>query len=273
MACRFCPLLKSVYFCGNENVIMERISKKSAVMRRAVVIGATSGIGREIALLLLKEGWRIGIAGRREERLRELQAQCPERVCVRTVDIRKPGAEGEARILVEELGGMDLFVHCSGVGHQNYELEAKTELDTVETNAAGFVRMTGFAFHYFLERGGGHVAVISSIAGTKGLGIAPAYSATKRFQNVYVDALEQLAHLHGVAIRFTDVRPGFVATDLLNDGKRYPFLMSPQKVAARVVRGIGRGRRVMVIDWRYRLLVFFWRLIPLCIWKHLPVKN
>ena len=137
---------------------MERISKKSAVMRRAVVIGATSGIGREIALLLLKEGWRIGIAGRREERLRELQAQCPERVCVRTVDIRKPGAEGEARILVEELGGMDLFVHCSGVGHQNYELEAETELDTVETNAAGFVRMTGFAFHYFLERGGGHVA-------------------------------------------------------------------------------------------------------------------
>ena len=164
MACRFCPLLKSVYFCGNENVIMERILKESAVMRRAVVIGATSGIGREIALLLLKEGWRIGIAGRREERLRELQAQCPERVCVRTVDIRKPGAEGEARALVEELGGMDLFVHCSGVGHQNYELGVETELDTVETNAAGFVRMTGFAFHYFLERGGGHVAVISSIA-------------------------------------------------------------------------------------------------------------
>ena len=79
-------------------------------MRRAVVIGATSGIGREIALLLLKEGWRIGIAGRREERLRELQAQCPERVCVRTVDIRKPGAEGEARALVDgERAGSQFF--------------------------------------------------------------------------------------------------------------------------------------------------------------------
>ena len=188
-----------------------------------------------------------------------LNAGKTERECVRTVYIRKTWDDGEARVMLVELCGMDLFVHCSGVGHQNYELEAETELDTVETNAAGFVRMTGFAFHYFLERGGGHVAVICSFAGTKGLGIAPAYSATKRFQNVYVDALEQLAHLHGVAIRFTDVRPGFVATDLLNDGKRYPFLMSPQK-AEQVA--INANRTCLFLDLTMAKHVSFtWRSI------------
>ena len=82
--------------------------------------------------------------------------------------------------------------------------------------------MVNTAFHYFARQGKGHIAVISSIAGTKGLGIAPAYSATKRFQNTYIDALEQLAYMQKKkAIHFTDIRPGFVKTDLLNDGKNY----------------------------------------------------
>ena len=111
------------------------------------------------------------------------------------------------------------------------------------------------------QQGKGHIAVISSIAGTKGLGIAPAYSATKRFRNTYIDALEQLSRMHHLHISFTDI-PGFVATGLLNDGKHYPMLMSPKTVAAHIVRAIHRKQRIAVIDWRYRLLVFFWKLIP-----------
>ena len=94
--------------------------------------------------------------------------------------------------------------------------------------------MVDTAFIYFRKSGGGHLAVISSIAGTKGLGVAPAYSATKRFQNTYIDALEQLSYLQKLNIRFTDIRPGFVATDLLNDGKHYPLLMDAAKVGRHI---------------------------------------
>lgn len=248
-------------------------SPKHNPTKRAVIIGATSGIGYETALLLLAEGWQLGIAGRRENELKKLQERAPEQIRIRVIDIRQTNADRELRLLIEDLGGMDLYLHSSGIGYQNFALNPDIELNTLETNGTGFVRMVTTAFQYFREQRKGHIAVISSIAGTKGLGIAPAYSATKRFQNTYIDALEQLAHMQHLPIQFTDIRPGFVATGLLNDGKHYPLLMSPQQVAKHIVRALKKRQRIVVIDWRYRLLVYFWRLIPSWIWKRMPVRN
>ena len=73
-------------------------------------------------------------------------------------------------------------------------------------------------------------------------------------------------------IHFTDIRPGFVATDLLKSGK-YPMLMRPEKVAARIVRALGQRKRRIVIDRRYAVLVFFWRLIPEWLWERLPIRT
>lgn len=137
-------------------------------------MGATSGIGYEVAKLLIAEGWYLGIAGRRLEKLQAFQRQAPERIQIRPIDIRKEGAEKELDALIDEVGGMDLYVHCSGIGFQNFELAPDIELNTLETNGTGFTRMVGHAFRFFLQQGKGHIAVISSIAGTKGLGIAPA---------------------------------------------------------------------------------------------------
>ena len=120
---------------------------------------------------------------------------------------------------------------------------------------------------------GGHLCIISSIAGTKGLGAASAYSASKAFQNTYLDALEQLSVMRQCPLTFTDVRPGFVDTDLLADGKTYPFKMNVTDVASSIVKGIETKKRVLVIDWKYKLLVFFWRLVPQCLWKYFPIKS
>ena len=240
----------------------------------AIIIGATSGIGLEVARLLAAKGWKLGIAGRREDRLRSFQAQyAANQVEIQPLDVTQEDAPARLRALIDRTGGMDVFLLCSGIGSQNTALQADIELDTAATNVGGFIRMVSTAFDYFKRRqGGGHIAVISSIAGTKGLGVAPAYSATKRFQNTYVEALAQLSHMQKLNIRFTDIRPGFVDTDLLKGGK-YPMLMRADKVAARIVRAIERQERTVVIDGRYRLLVFFWRLIPRCIWERLPIHN
>jgi short-subunit dehydrogenase len=146
-------------------------------------------------------------------------------------------------------------------------------LATAATNVEGFIRMTNAAFHYFEQQGHGHLAVISSIAGTKGLGAAPAYSATKGFQNIYMDALDQLARMKKLSIQFTDIRPGFVATPLLNNQKKYPMLMEAPIVALDIVSAIEKKKRVAIIDWKFRIVVGFWRLIPKWLWLRLPVKN
>ena len=145
---------------------------------KAIIVGASSGIGLEIAKQLLAEGWYLGIAARREEALLALKETAPDRIEVMTIDITHPDASERLLSLIERLGGMDLYFHSSGIGKQNRTLEPDIELQTMETNAVGFTRMIGTAYRYFAERGKGHIAAITSIAGTKGLGPAPSSTRT-----------------------------------------------------------------------------------------------
>lgn len=231
-------------------------------MKRAIVVGASSGIGLEVARLLKQKGWTVGVAARRVELLTEFEHTA-------RIDVNDENAGSLLLELVERVGGMDLYFHASGIGRQNRNLEEETELRTVATNAMGFTRLVGTAYRYMACHGGGHIAVISSIAGTKGLGPAPSYSATKAFQNTYIQSLEQLANAKRLNIRFTDLRPGFVATDLLDDGNHYPLLMDKNDVARDMVRSIERHRHVRVIDWRWRVITWFWRRIPRFVWRRM----
>ena len=241
--------------------------------KKVIIIGATSGIGREVALVYIAQGWTVGAAGRREAELESLRAMAPEQVFTQVLDVTKDDAAEHLQTLINKVGGMDLFLLSSGIGKQNYTLETEIELATAATNVDGFIRMTNAAYHYFEKQGHGHLAVISSIAGTKGLGAAAAYSATKGFQHMYIDALDQLSRMQKLNISFTDIRPGFVATPLLKSSKRYPMLMHAPIVALDIVDALRRKKRVAIIDWRFRLLVGFWRLIPKWIWLRLPVRN
>lgn len=249
-------------------------SKRSVEKKNpcALIVGASSGIGREVALLLLEKGWRVGVCCRRLERLHELADRYPGQVETEALDVCRAEAPQVLERLMERVGRIDVFYLISGVGWQNPQLDPAIELQTVATNAAGFTRMVTAAFRYFESVGGGHIAVVSSIAGTRGLGAAPAYSATKRFQNTYIEALQQQARMRRLPIRFTDVRPGFVRTDLLGQG-HYPFQMSPRQVACSIVRAVSRRREVVVVDWRYAVVTFLWRLILRWIWVRISVHN
>lgn len=241
-------------------------------MRRFVVMGATSGIGREIALELINEGMYVALAGRRAELLQEMAQQWPGQVRYAAIDVNTPEATAQLDALIADLGGMDCYIHVSGAGHYNPELEAPKEMVAAETNVVGFTRMIDAAFNWFVAHSQpGHIAAVSSIAGTKGLGAAPAYSASKRFQNTYLDALDQQARMRRLPIRFTDIRPGFVDTDFLK-GAHFPMLLKPDAVARKAVRAILHRRKTCTIDWRYAILVALWRCVPRCVWCRLRVK-
>lgn len=251
-------------------------------------MGATSGIGQEVARLLAANGYEVGIAGRREERLVQMAQATPGIVTHRQIDVTKEDAPTELYKLIEDLGGMDLYFHSSGIGWENVALDADKELKTVETNGVGFVRMVSAAYNWFAEqradeakqraegdeqRAGdkerkARIACITSIARTRGLGAAPAYSATKRMQAHYLECLSQQARMRHLNIGITDIRPGFVATDLIA-GSHFPLQLKTEDVARTIVRAIERGSEVVTIDWRYRLLVAAWQLIPRWLWVRL----
>ena len=247
--------------------------------KKGIIVGASSGIGQAVARQLLAEGWTLGLAARREEPLLALQAEASDRVEVMTIDVTAPDADQRLLQLIERLGGISLYFHASGIGKQNRTLDPAIELQTADTNAIGFFRMVGAAYRYFASlpsltgEGSGErlLVAISSIAGTKGLGPAPAYSATKALQANYLEALEQQARQRHLPIHILDIRPGFVDTALLNDNFPYPMLMKPEAVARDIVKSINRHRHVRIIDWRYRILTFFWRLIPRWVWRRIKL--
>ena len=275
--------------------------KEKTMAKKAIVMGATSGIGMEVASLLAQRGWQVGIAGRRIDRLEEVKrntnllisespkASKGEIACYQQIDVTSPEAPSLLLKLIEKLGGMDLYFHSSGIGWQNNSLDIEKEMKTVETNGLGFVRMVDTAFNWFAQQNQGQepgqgqrqgkdrscdtyrIACITSIAGTKGLGAAPAYSATKRFQNHYLECLTQQAHMRHLPIAITDIRPGFVKTDLIA-GSNYPLQLTPQEVAQQIVNAIERRKTVKTIDWKYSILVSLWLMIPRCIWTRLTIK-
>lgn len=243
-------------------------------MKKIIIVGASSGIGKQVALNFIADGWNVGVAARREEALKELKLQIPAQVEYEVIDITSADATSRLNALIDKLGGMDIYFHCSGVGHQNTKIDIKVEVDTVRTNALGFTQMSVAAYNYFKDnKKQGQIAVVSSIAGTKGLGVSPSYSATKRYNYIYLDCLEQLSRMQNVNITFTDIRPGFVTTALLDDGQKYPMQMSVEYAAKKIFKAVKRRKRVAVIDWKYSILVLFWKLIPRWLWVRLPIHT
>ncbi len=242
-------------------------------MKSIIIIGASSGIGRSTARIFAQKGWRVIATARRTDKLEELRNEAPDCITTASIDVTQNDADTRLLDLIKENGGVDVVMNVAGIGKQNKGMDTSIETATSETNSTGFMRIVSAAFRYFADKGGGHIAVISSIAGTKGLGSAPAYSATKRMQNTYIDALDQLARMRKLNIKFTDIRPGFVRTALLDDNHDYPLQMDVDKVAAEAVRAIEKQKRVCVIDWRYRIVTALWSLAPRWLWVRLPVQT
>ncbi len=242
--------------------------------RTAIVMGATSGIGYEVARVLAMRGWSVGVAGRKGNVLEKMVAETEGIVAYEVIDVTQPQATVALHRLIDKMGRVDLYFHSSGIGYQNKDLDPDKELRTIETNCLGMARMVGEVFRHFASHPEtkGQIAVISSIARTKGLGAAPAYSASKRFTSHYLESLCQLTSIRGIRnIHITDIRPGFVRTPLI-EGSNFPMQLEASQVAVSIVEGIEHRKPVITINWLYRLLVFFWQLIPRCIWVRLRIS-
>ncbi len=241
--------------------------------RKIAIIGASSGLGERIALDFAASGWLVAVAARRSDRLRKIAERYPENIVWSELDVTADDCVERFHRLIDLRGGVDTVLFCAGVGYQDPDVEDEILVNTLRVNCVGFARVLTAAYKYFRAVASpsspGHIAAITSIAGTKGIGISAAYSASKRFGSTYIDALEQLAFTQKVNVMFTDIRPGFIRTALLSDARRYPLEMTVDYAVPRIERALRHRSRVAVIDWRWRIIVGLWHLIPRRLWRRL----
>jgi len=236
-------------------------------MKKAIIIGATSGIGKAVAEILLQEGYLVGVTGRREDLFPAMQQQFTGRIFCKKMDVQELSTLASiCNELVNQMGGMDLLVISAGIGEGNKQLDFEIENDIIKTNIQGFTCIADWGITFFKKQGYGHLVNISSIAGIRGNGLAPSYNASKAYQINYLEGLRLNTIKSGYDITVTDVRPGFVDTAMAK-GNGLFWVAPVQKAAEQIVESIKRKKRVVYITKRWGLIGYFLKIIPFAFLK------
>ena len=230
--------------------------------KNALIFGASSGIGRELAKLLVNDGYKVMITGRRLELLKEIQKENSKNYLVRQHDINEVD---ESLKLFESLNNsfdtIDLIVHNAGIAEENFDLEWNKDIPTINTNVIAATRIYQLAYNYFKEQGFGHLVGISSIASIRGNRHVPAYHASKAYQASYLESLWMKARQTKKAkIDVTNILPGYVDTDIIT-GDTF-WMATVEKATKQIFKAIKNKKRKAYITKRWRLIGFFLKIVP-----------
>lgn len=231
-------------------------------MKKAIIVGASSGIGKELALILSENGYEVGLAARRLELLQEVAAECKNRALTAKMDVAD--CEEAVKVLhqlIEALSGVDLIILGAGIGHLNPELAWEPEKETIDINVSGFTALAGAAIKYFFARGHGHLVGISSIAAIRGDHTGPAYGASKAFMANYLEGLSKKAAREKPEVLVTDIQPGLVDTAMAK-GEGLFWVAPPRKAARQIFQAISAGKRKAYITRRWALIAWLLRILP-----------
>ena len=232
-------------------------------MPNAIVFGATSGIGKQLANYLVADGYKVAITGRRLQKLNTIKTTKPNRYFVWENDVQNvENTEVVFKQIVEEFGSIDLVIHCSGIGYENPELDWQKEQDTIKTNVLGATRIYDLAINLFKTQGFGHLVSISSIASLRGNRHSPAYFASKAFQVNYLESLYfKTKEIKGGKVFVTDIRPGFVDTRMAL-GEGIFCMASLEKASKQIYSAITRTNRRVYISKRWILIAWVLKIVP-----------
>ena len=230
--------------------------------KKAIVFGATSGIGRALAKLLVEDGYQVVITGRREEKLELIYQEDQDAYIKRRHDITNIE---DTKVFFDELPELmdhvDLIVHNSGIAEANYELEWEKDLPTINTNVVGATRIYQLAYNYFKKQGFGHLVSITSVASIRGNRHVPAYHASKAFQASYLESLWMKSKRTKKArINITNIIPRYIDTDIIIGDT---FWMAPiDKATGQIYRAIKKKKRKEYITKRWWAIAILLKIIP-----------
>lgn len=231
-------------------------------MKKAIIIGASSGIGKDLAIILAKHGCEVGLMARRVEKLEALQKEIPTTTYIGHIDIAYPTeAIEKTQDMISKMGGVDLIVLNAGIGFLNPELDLTKEIETINVNVQGFSALAGLSYKYFANQGYGHIVGISSIGALRGNNHAPAYNASKAFMSNYLEGLRKKAFIEKIPVTVTDIKPGFVDTDMAKGEGKF-WVASPKKAAEQIFSAIKSKKKHAYITRRWRLIGWLLNLMP-----------
>ena len=236
---------------------------------RAIITGASSGIGEALARELARRGWDIALLARRADLLEALVKELPTKSVALPCDVTDAAAVKIAVRQGEEAlnGPFDLAIANAGVGvpsHASKFILADAELMT-KVNLLGMFNLFDAVIPSMIERRAGRFAGIASIAGLRGLPTSSVYSATKAAMHAFLEASRVELRQYGVGV--TTVNPGFVITPMTDKNRfKMPFLMKVDDAARVIADGLERGKRVVEFPRPMSMVMRFARLIPDAIW-------
>ena len=230
-------------------------------MKTVVIFGATSGIGKELAIILETNNYHVVITGRRKELLEELKATNPENFTIKVHDVTNlKSCDLLFQELEAEFKTIDLIIYSSGVGEPNYKLEWEKEIPTLQTNVMAATKIYGLAYNLFKKQGFGHLVGISSVASIRGNRHVPAYFASKAYQASYLESLWMKGKRSKASINVTDIQPGFVATDMAI-GKTF-WMASAERASKQIYKAIQRKKKKAYITKRWFFVALMLRWLP-----------
>jgi NAD(P)-dependent dehydrogenase (short-subunit alcohol dehydrogenase family) len=210
------------------------------------ITGASSGIGRALAMELASRGYDLFLTARRVDVLEQLRGDIAAADPARRVEIRGLDVTDDADVVaaIEEaadrLGRCDIVVANAGVGNSGRVAEGNVERARliVQTNLVGAIATIDAAVAQFRRQGGGQIVGVSSVAGVRGLPGSSSYSASKAGLAVYLQSVR--AETYGEPITVTTIAPGYIDTPLNRDMKSRPFLIGVEQGARRMADLIER---------------------------------
>jgi short-subunit dehydrogenase len=214
-----------------------------------------------LVLKLVEQGYQVGAVSRNLAKLEELHARAPDRIIVEQLDVTTIElVQPQIQSLINRLGGLDLFVANAGISIRNPEMALQPHLEVISVNVLGFVASINAAAEYFKRQGRGHIVGISSVAAFWGNKRSMAYNASKAFEITYLKGIRENLRSHNIAV--TDIRPGYVFTEMTRENSRMFCAATPEKAATQIYKAIEKKKAVAYITKRWRYLSWLMRLIP-----------
>lgn len=238
--------------------------------KNIIIIGATSGIGEGLARICIKKGYRVGITGRREKRLRSLKDELGENIFFIRMDVTKHKESREGlRSLIDEMGGMDIIVLNAGISNFHGSDQLSVEQKVINVNVSGFVQLFKESYNYFEKQGHGQIVGISSVAALFGYGRSAVYNASKSFISLYMQGYRQKANRSKSDITITDIKPGFVESEMTEGNENLFWVASTEKASEQILKAIEKKKNLAYVTKRWRLMAWIFKLIPDFVWNRL----
>ncbi|MFC1841717.1 SDR family NAD(P)-dependent oxidoreductase [Candidatus Dependentiae bacterium] len=249
----------------------KEISFDKKTIKKAIVVGATSGMGRQVAKILSANGYEVGLVGRRENLLLSLKKELPTKSYTRSIDVSKIDlAKNQLEQLIAQMGGLDLiFISVSAQGDFDFgtptsHLTWEDIKKFIDVDLGGFWVAAHVAVKQFEKQGHGHLIGVSSIQKIHGSSFGPEYSGAKAFISKYLDGIRNRMIKNKLPIFVTEIIPGPVDVErkIYSDVKGLFWVITKEEAAKQIYNAIKNKKEKVYVDKKYRFIAWFLSIIP-----------